>query len=61
MAQKMGKERKIFLAYLDERDNLRMGNFELIKETESYIKVRSDRNIITIPFHRIKKMKEHIE
>lgn len=55
------KIKKIFVSYKDDNDEKREGIFELIEETISYIKIKSGKNIIKIPYHRINKTKEQIE
>ena len=51
--------KKIWISYNDENDEKREGFFRLIQETKNYIKILSSKNnILTIPFHRINKIKE---
>ena len=53
---------KIFLQYKDKNkygnEKIVEGFFELIEEKEYYIKIRSGKNIVSIPWHNIEKMKE---
>jgi hypothetical protein len=37
------------------------GNFEVMEETENFIKIKTKKNIIKIPYHNIEKIKEKIE
>ncbi|KKK40285.1 hypothetical protein LCGC14_3100690, partial [marine sediment metagenome] len=37
---------------------LQAEKYNFPKETKEYIKIKSDNNIITLPYHRIKKIKE---
>lgn len=50
----------VFISYLDDNDNSVSGYFELVAEREHYVKVKNDTNILTIPYKRIKKIKERI-
>ena len=47
---------KAFISY-EERGRIIEGFFELIEETSNYVKIKSDKNIIIIPYHRINKIK----
>ena len=49
---------KVYVCYLDDNDNQVEGYFELIEEKDNYVKIKSGKNIITLPYHRIKKIKE---
>lgn len=48
----------IWIAFKDDSDKTIMGNFEFIMETASYIKIKSGKNILTLPFQRVLKIKE---
>jgi len=52
------KEREIFLSYIDDNGSVVNSWFILLEETLNYIKVKSGVNILTIPFHKINKIKE---
>jgi len=53
---------KVFIHYLD-RDYIKgkdidvAGFFELIKEGKNFILIKSEKNLIRIPYHRIIKLK----
>lgn len=51
---------KIFISYLDDDDKEVSGNFIKISETNEYIKFKTNSgSIITLPWNRIKKVKEN--
>ena len=53
------KEMEKISAYIsyEEKGETIEGKFELLEQTENYIKIKSKRNIIIIPYHRINKIK----
>ena len=51
-------KKKVFVSYKDDNDENVNGYFELVEETKEYIKIKSENNIITLPYHRIKKIKQ---
>ncbi len=53
--------KKIFVSYIDDDDSKVEGYFELIEENKEFIKIKSGKNIITLPYHRIKKIKEIVK
>ena len=53
--------RQVYVCYIDDNGTLIKGHFELIKEFPTRIKVKSGSNIITIPDHRLRKMKESLK
>ena len=53
------EKEKVFLAYLDERDRMRDGFVDILEFTSTYVKIKTfSNNIITIPMHRVLKIKE---
>ena len=52
---------KTYISYKDDDNKIIKGYFEIIKETESKVEVKTDNNIITIPFHRILKIKRKLK
>ena len=48
----------IQISYID--DNLKNidGYFILVEQKDNYVKILSGKNILTIPYHKINKMKE---
>jgi sporulation protein YlmC with PRC-barrel domain len=47
---------KAFVSYNEEGREVN-GTFELVEQTANYIKIKSDKNTIIIPYHRINKIK----
>jgi sporulation protein YlmC with PRC-barrel domain len=60
--EEQGKKqmKKVFISFRDEKNIVVDGYFELIEQTDSYVKIKSNDNIITIPYHKINKIKEKI-
>jgi hypothetical protein len=54
------KMKKVFISFRDEKNIVVDGYFELIEQTNSYVKIKSNDNIITIPYHRVNKIKEKV-
>jgi len=53
-------DKKIFISFYDEHDVKRTGFFILIEKTINYVSIKTNSgNIITIPYHRILKIKEN--
>ena len=52
---------KVFVSYKDENEKVIKGIFFLIEESSNYIKIKSENNEITIPYHRLLKLKKKIE
>lgn len=54
---------KIWICFLNDDNSKVEGYFIKLSETSSYIKIEdlSGRNRLTIPFHRVLKVKENIE
>ena len=50
--------REIWICYLNDDDREINGFFYCVNETSNYIQIKSGSNLITIPFHRILKIKE---
>lgn len=49
--------KKVFVSYLEDNGKIINGYFEVISETPRF-KIRSGKNIITIPENRLLKVKE---
>ncbi len=52
--------KEIWISYENEGQEI-TGFFVLIEQTLNYVKIQSGKNILTIPYHKINKMKERIE
>jgi len=57
----LSKLKVIWASFLDDTGQEIRGFFRLIEQTTNYVKLVSGKNILTIPFHRIIKLKEGIE
>ena len=55
------ESKKVFISYIDDDGSEVKGYFDLIEETQSFVKIKSDSNIITLPYHRINKIKEIVK
>lgn len=47
---------KAFISYMDDDREIK-GMFDLVEQTPNYIKIKSNNNIITIPYHKVNKVK----
>jgi uncharacterized protein (UPF0248 family) len=50
-----------FISYLDENSNRIDTWVEIIEESNSFVKFRTEKNILTIPLYRILKIKRRLE
>ena len=51
---------EIWISFINDDGSERSGFFELIEQTINYVKIKSGSNILTIPYHRINKIKERV-
>lgn len=58
--KKMG-DRKKFVSYKNDDDQVVSGYFLVIEESNSFIKIKTHNNIVTLPYHRIIKIKEDLK
>jgi len=49
---------KKFISYKDDDDETTSGYFEIVKETDNFLRFKSGINEITIPWNRILKFKQ---
>lgn len=47
---------KAYISYQEEGRSIE-GLFDLIEQTSNYIKIKSNENIIIIPYHKVNKIK----
>jgi hypothetical protein len=47
---------KAFISYEEEGNNIK-GIFELVEQTNNYIKIKSNKNTMIIPIHKVNKIK----
>lgn len=53
-------DKKTFISYLNDNDSVVSGFFELIEQSQVYVKFKTTNgNIVTLPYHRILKIKEN--
>lgn len=57
---KVSGNKEIWISYLDDNDVEVKGFFILIEQNQNYIKIKSGSNVLTIPYHRINKIKERV-
>lgn len=54
----MATARRVFISFLNDDDVKQDTYCELIEEETNFVKVKIGLNILTLPFHRILKIKE---
>ena len=52
-------ETKIWLAFIDDNGEKVTGIFDKVSENSNLIKIRSKQNTISLPWHRVLKIKEN--
>jgi hypothetical protein len=57
----MIQKNRSFIVYLDDNDERKEAFVEIIESNSSFVKFATNRNVITIPFSRIIKLKEERE
>ena len=55
----IGKE--VFISYKNDNEEIISGYFLLVKFNDTYIQIKTKGNIVTIPMHRVLKIKERLE
>lgn len=58
VSNKKISDEKVFVSFYEENDHMVAGYFELVEKTPNYIVIRSLNNLLTIPYHRLIKLKE---
>ena len=53
----MEEKKNVFISYLDDDNKKKDVWVEIVEETSSYVTFKHNENIITIPYHRILKIK----
>ena len=56
----MENKKKAFVSFLDDNDKVISGFFDIVEFNSNYVKLRSGRNIITLSWLRIKKIKQEV-
>lgn len=60
MENKVSGVKEVWISYVDDTGIEVKGFFQLVEQTQNYIKIKSGSNILTIPYHKINKIKERI-
>ena len=60
MCDKVSEIKEIWISYIDDLGQEVKGFFKLVEQSENYIKIKSGQNILTIPYHKINKIKERL-
>lgn len=58
MENKVLENKEVWISYIDDNGLEVKGFFGLLEQNQNYIKIKSGCNILTIPYHRINKIKE---
>jgi len=58
---KISENKEVWISYIDDSGVEVNGFFILLEQNMNYIKIKSGSNILTIPYHRINKIKEKIK
>lgn len=58
---KVSGNKEIWISYIDDTGLKVEGFFLLIEQNNNFVKIKSGSNILTIPYHKINKIKERIE
>ena len=54
----MANVRRVFISFLNDDDIKQDTYCELIEEAQNYVKIKIGTNVLTIPYHRLLKIKE---
>lgn len=58
---KVSGNKEVWISYIDDSGLEVKGFFVLIEQTQNYVKIKSGSNILTLPYHKINKIKERGE
>ena len=58
MENKVSENKEIWISYIDDNGLEVKGFFKLVEQNQNFIKIKSGSNILTIPYHRVNKIKE---
>lgn len=58
MEDKVSENKEVWISYIDDNGLEVKGFFRLIEQNLNFIKIKSGSNILTIPYHRVNKIKE---
>lgn len=57
---KVSENREIWISFINDDGQTIQGFFKLIEQNQAYVKIKSGSNILTIPYHKINKIKERL-
>lgn len=56
------EHKEIWISFLNENNETIQGYFQLLEQTQSYVKIQSAKgNVFLLPYHKINKIKERLE
>jgi hypothetical protein len=58
MEDKVSVNKEVWISYIDDSGFEVKGFFMLVEQTLNFIKIKSGSNILTIPYHKVNKIKE---
>ena len=60
MENKVSVSKEIWISYIDDSGSEVKGFFVLVEQTLNFIKIKSGSNVLTIPYHKVNKIKERV-
>jgi sporulation protein YlmC with PRC-barrel domain len=60
MENKVSVNKEVWISYIDDSGFEVKGFFMLIEQNLNFIKIKSGSNILTIPYHKVNKIKERV-
>lgn len=58
MGNQVSGTKEVWISYIDDTGVEVHGFFILIEQSINYVKIKSGSNILTIPYHKVNKVKE---
>jgi hypothetical protein len=58
---KISELRVVWCSFMDDTNNEVRGYFRLVEQAPNYVKLLSGKNLLTIPYQRLLKLKESLE
>jgi len=55
---RVSDNREIWISFVNDDELVVNGFFILLEQNQNYVKIKSGCNILTIPYHRINKIKQ---
>lgn len=53
--------KRVFISFLNDNDSKQETYCELVEESVNFVKIKIGLNTLTIPYHRILKIKEGVQ